>query len=386
MFEQHLQKLEDQHLLRRLRTMTSATGPTVVLDNRRITLLSSNNYLGLATHPAVVEAAVSATRQYGAGSGASRLVCGTLPPHEALETALAQFKGTEASLTFAAGYLANISVIPTLIGKGGLILADRLCHASLIDGCRLSGATFRVYHHRDMSHLERLLARRSPVKPTLIVTDGLFSMDGDIAPLTDISTLAELYDAAVFVDDAHGTGILGRTGRGTLEHCDVESRLPYHMGTLSKALGSAGAYLAGSTAFITYLVNTCRAFTYTTAPTPASAAAATAALRVIEEEPDRRARLWHNRERLAQGLIGLGFPLTASESPILPILVGDADRTVSFAHTLMTYGVYAPAIRPPTVPPATSRIRLTITADHTSEHIDEALNALEQAGRALHLI
>ena len=386
MFEQHLQKLEDQHLLRRLRTMTSATGPTVVLDNRRITLLSSNNYLGLATHPAVVEAAVSATRQYGAGSGASRLVCGTLPPHEALETALAQFKGTEASLTFAAGYLANISVIPTLIGKGGLILADRLCHASLIDGCRLSGATFRVYHHRDMSHLERLLARRSPVKPTLIVTDGLFSMDGDIAPLTDIATLAELYDAAVFVDDAHGTGILGRTGRGTLEHCDVESRLPYHMGTLSKALGSAGAYVAGSTAFITYLVNTCRAFTYTTAPTPASAAAATAALRVIEEEPDRRARLWHNRERLAQGLIGLGFPLTASESPILPILVGDADRTVSFAHTLMTYGVYAPAIRPPTVPPATSRIRLTITADHTSEHIDEALNALEQAGRALHLI
>ncbi|MGZ9275036.1 MAG: 8-amino-7-oxononanoate synthase [Nitrospira sp.] len=386
MFEQHLKNLDDQHLLRRLRTMTSATGPTVLLDNRRVILLSSNNYLGLATHPAVVEAAVSATRQYGAGSGASRLVCGTLPPHEALETALARFKGTEASLTFAAGYLANISVIPTLVGKGGLIFADRLSHASLIDGCRLSGATFRVYHHRDMNHLERLLACRSPAKPTLIVTDGLFSMDGDIAPLTDIATLAERYDAAVFVDDAHGTGILGRTGRGTLEHCDVESRLPYHMGTLSKALGSAGAYLAGSRAFIAYLVNTCRAFTYTTAPTPASAAAATAALRVIEQEPERRARLWHNRERLAQGLTRLGFRLTASDSPILPILVGDADRAVSLAHTLLTYGVYAPAIRPPTVPPATSRIRLTITADHTTEHIDEALTALEQAGRALHLI
>lgn len=386
MFEQHLKNLDDQNLLRRLRTMTSATGPTVLLDNRRVILLSSNNYLGLATHPAVVEAAVSATRQYGAGSGASRLVCGTLPPHEALETALARFKGTEASLTFAAGYLANISVIPTLVGKGGLIFADRLSHASLIDGCRLSGATFRVYHHRDMNHLERLLARRSPAKPTLIVTDGLFSMDGDIAPLTDIATLAERYDAAVFVDDAHGTGILGRTGRGTLEHCDVESRLPYHMGTLSKALGSAGAYLAGSRAFIAYLVNTCRAFTYTTAPTPASAAAATAALRVIEQEPERLARLWHNRERLAQGLTRLGFRLTASDSPILPILVGDADRAVSLAHTLLTYGVYAPAIRPPTVPPATSRIRLTITADHTTEHIDEALTALEQAGRALHLI
>ncbi|MGZ8393156.1 MAG: 8-amino-7-oxononanoate synthase [Nitrospira sp.] len=386
MFEQHLKNLDDQHLLRRLRTMTSATGPTVLLDNRRVILLSSNNYLGLATHPAVVEAAVSATRQYGAGSGASRLVCGTLPPHEALETALARFKGTEASLTFAAGYLANISVIPTLVGKGGLIFADRLSHASLIDGCRLSGATFRVYHHRDMNHLERLLARRSPAKPTLIVTDGVFSMDGDIAPLTDIATLAERYDAAVFVDDAHGTGILGRTGRGTLEHCDVESRLPYHMGTLSKALGSAGAYLAGSRAFIAYLVNTCRAFTYTTAPTPASAAAATAALRVIEQEPERRARLWHNRERLAQGLTRLGFRLTASDSPILPILVGDAVRAVNLAHTLLTYGVYAPAIRPPTVPPATSRIRLTITADHTTEHIDEALTALEQAGRALHLI
>lgn len=386
MFEKHLRKLEDQHLLRRLRTLDSPTGPTVILENRRVILLSSNNYLGLATHPAVVEAAVAATRHYGAGSGASRLVCGSLPPHEELETTLAQFKGTEASLTFAAGYMANISVIPTLIGKGGLILADRLCHASLIDGCRLSGATFRVYHHRDMTHLERLLVRRSSATSTLIVTDGIFSMDGDIAPLADIATLAERHDAAVFVDDAHGTGILGRTGRGSLEHCDVESRIPYHMGTLSKALGSAGAYLAGSTAFIAYLVNTCRAFTYTTAPTPGSAAAATAAVRVLEQEPERRTRLWHNRERLVQGLRRLGFTLTASESPILPILVGDPDRAMSLAQTLLNQGIYAPAIRPPTVPPATSRLRLTITADHTAEHIDDALAALEQAGRTLNLI
>lgn len=386
MFEQHLQKLHDQHLLRRLRTIASATGPTVILDNREVILLSSNNYLGLATHPTVVEAAVAATRQYGAGSGAARLVCGTLPPHETLETALAQFKGTAAALTFAAGYLANISVIPALIGKDGLILADRLCHASLIDGCRLSGATFRVYRHRDMNHLEQLLARRASAKPTLIVTDGIFSMDGDIAPLADIAILAERYDATVYVDDAHGTGILGRTGRGTLELCEVESRLPYHMGTLSKALGSAGGYVAGSAAFIAYLVNTCRAFTYTTAPPPATAAAATAALRVIEREPERRARLWQNRERLAQGLSRLGFHLTDSASPILPILVGDPDRAMTLAHTLLTHGVYAPAIRPPTVPPATSRIRLTITAEHTAEHIDNALAALEQAGRSLKMI
>ena len=386
MFEQHLQKLGDQHLLRRLRTIASATGPTVMLEGREVILLSSNNYLGLATHPTVVEAAITATRRYGTGSGAARLVCGTLMPHEALETALARFKGTEAALTFAAGYLANIGVIPALIGKDGLILADRLCHASLIDGCRLSGATFRVYHHRDMNHLEQLLARRTSGKPTLIVTDGIFSMDGDIAPMKDIAQLAERYGATIYVDDAHGTGILGPTGRGTLEHCGVESRVPYHMGTLSKAIGSAGGYLAGSAAFIAYLVNTCRAFTYTTAPPPATAAAATAAIQVIEQEPDRRARLWRNRERLAQGLTRLGFRLAASESPILPIIVGDPDRAMNLAQALIDQGVYAPAIRPPTVPPATSRIRLTITADHTDEQIDQALAGLERAGRTLNLI
>lgn len=386
MFQQHLQNLDDQHLRRRLRTIASATGPTVLLNSRRVILLSSNNYLGLATHPDVMEAAIAATKVYGVGAGASRLVCGSLAPHEELETVLAQFKNTEASLTFAAGYLANIGVIPALIGKGGFILADRLCHASLIDGCKLSGATFRVYHHRDMNHLERLLTRRSATMPTLIVTDGVFSMDGDIAPLRDIATLAEQFDAAVLVDDAHGTGILGRSGKGSLEHCDVETRIRYHMGTLSKALGGAGGYLAGSAEFIAYLVNTCRTFTYTTAPTPASAAAATAALRVIGQEPERRARLWSNREQLAQGLARLGYQLTASESPILPILIGDPDRALSLAQKLLDFGVYAPAIRPPTVPPATSRIRLTITADHTAEHIDEALTALEHAGRALNII
>lgn len=386
MFEQHLHKLEDQHLRRRLRTMVSATGPTVVLEGREVILLSSNNYLGLATHPTVVKAAIAATQQYGAGAGAARLVCGSLTPHQTLETALARFKGTEAALTFAAGYLANIGAIPTLIGKNGLILADRLCHASLIDGCRLSGAMFRVYHHRDMHHLERLLARRPSGRPTLIVTDGLFSMDGDIAPMQDIVQLAERYDAMIYVDDAHGTGILGRTGRGTLEHCEIESRVPYHMGTLSKALGSAGGYMTGSAAFIAYLVNTCRSFTYTTAPTPGSAAAAVAALQIIEQEPQRRTRLWENRAQLVQGLVRLGFHLAASESPILPIIVGDPDRAMTMAQSLLDHGVYAPAIRPPTVPPATSRIRLTITADHTPEQIDRALVILEQAGRSINLI
>lgn len=386
MFEEHLKKLDDQHLLRRLQPIASATGPTVMLNGREIILLSSNNYLGLATHPTVVKAAIDATRVYGTGSGAARLVCGTLTPHESLEATLARFKGTEAALAFAAGYLANISVIPALIGKDGLIFADRLCHASLIDGCRLSGATFRVYRHRDMNHLEQLLARRRTARRTLIVTDGLFSMDGDIAPMKDLAQLAEQYGAALYVDDAHGTGILGRTGRGTLEHCEVESRIPYHMGTLSKAIGCAGGYLVGSVDFIAYLVNTCRGFIYTTAPPPASAAAATAAIQVLEQEPERRARLWRNRDRLAQGLARLGFRLAASESPILPVIVGDPDQAMNLAQALLTHGVYAPAIRPPTVPPATSRIRFTITADHTNEHIDGALAALERAGRSLKLL
>ncbi|GMV51788.1 MAG: hypothetical protein AMXMBFR67_33310 [Nitrospira sp.] len=250
----------------------------------------------------------------------------------------------------------------------------------------MSGATLRIYRHCDMNHLEQLLAKRSPVKPTLIVTDGLFSMDGDIAPLADLTRLAKRYGANVYVDDAHGTGILGSTGRGTLEHCGVESSLPYHMGTLSKAIGSVGGYLAGSRSFIDYLINTCRAFIYTTASPPASAAAATAALRIIQEEPARRIRLWENRNRLVQALTSLGFQLGPSASPILPIIVGAPERAIRLAQTLLTFGVYAPAIRPPTVPPATSRIRLTVTADHTAEQLDEVVSALERAGQALRLI
>ncbi|MBV6470650.1 8-amino-7-oxononanoate synthase [Nitrospirales bacterium NOB] len=386
MFEGHLQELRDHHLFRELHPLASATGPTITLHGRSVILLSSNNYLGLATHPSVIEAAVETTKRYGAGAGASRLVCGTLPSHQALETALAEFKGTEAALSFGSGYLANIGVIPTLIGKTDLIFADRLCHASLIEGCRLSGATLRIYRHCDMNHLEQLLAKRSPAKPTLIVTDGLFSMDGDIAPLADLTRLAKRYGANVYVDDAHGTGILGSTGRGTLEHCGVESSLPYHMGTLSKAIGSVGGYLAGSRSFIDYLINTCRAFIYTTASPPASAAAATAALRIIQEEPARRIRLWENRNRLVQALTSLGFQLGPSASPILPIIVGAPERAIRLAQTLLTFGVYAPAIRPPTVPPATSRIRLTVTADHTAEQLDEVVSALERAGQALRLI
>lgn len=386
MFEQHLHELAARHLTRRLRTLHSATGPTVEIDGRRVLLLASNDYLGLGTHSDVVQAAVQATQQFGAGSGAARLISGTLLPHRDLELALAQFKGTEAALTFSSGYLANLGTIPALIGRGGLILVDRLCHASLLDGCKLSGADWRVYRHGDVEHLQSLLARRARGRRTLIVTDGLFSMDGDLAPLPDLTELAQRYEADLYVDDAHGAGVIGLTGRGTIEHFGLESRIPFHMGTLGKALGSSGAYVVGSSTLIDYLMNTSRSFIFTTAPPPASAAAAAAALEVLQREPVRRTRLWANRERLMSGLKALGFHLTASASPIMPILVGDAEKALVFAEQLFAEGVYAPAIRPPTVPESTSRIRVTITSEHTPIQIDQALGAFERAGKAVRLL
>lgn len=386
MFDRQLQQLEDRHLLRELHPLESAVGPTVTLNGRRVILLASNDYLGLATHPALVRAACIATEQFGAGSGASRLVCGTLPSHVELEAALARFKGTEAALAFGSGYLTNLGLIPALIGSGGIIFADRLCHASLIDGCRLSGADLRVFHHRDAGHLESLLARRTATRRALIVTDGLFSMDGDVAPLKDLADLAERFDAPLLVDDAHGTGVMGRRGHGTLEYCGVEGRIPFHMGTLGKALGSSGAYVAGPATVIRYLLNTARSFIFTTAPPPASAAAATAALHVIDTDPARRARLWANREYLYSGLQHLGFRMSDTVSPILPVLIGDPERTVTLSRMLLEEGLFAPAIRPPTVPKATSRIRLTVTSEHTRDQLDEALAAFQRAGTFLGLI
>lgn len=372
--------------MRRLSSLESGTGPTIRYEGRDVLLLSSNDYLGLATHPEVKRAAIHATERYGTGSGASRLVSGTLPPHSDLETSLARFKGTDAALLFGAGYLANIGIIPNLIGQGGLILADRLCHASLIDGCRLSRADLRVFDHRDCTHLESLLRRRSTNRPTLIITEGIFSMDGDLAPLPDLASLAERYDATLYVDDAHGTGIMGSTGRGTIEHCGLEGRIPFHMGTLSKALGSHGAYIVGPHDLIQYLINVTRSFIFTTALPPAIAAAASAAVAIIQHEPERRTRLWSNRQRLFDGMERLGFRMTPTVSPILPIVVGDAATTSAFAERLLNHGIYASAIRPPTVPNGTSRIRFTVTSEHTTQQIDHALYALNLAGRETGLL
>ena len=366
--------------------MESATGPTVQISGRRVILLCSNDYLGLATHTDVVQAAVHATEEFGAGAGASRLVCGTLPPHMHLETALAAFKQTESALVFGSGYLANLGIIPTMIRKEGLVLADRLCHASLVDGCRLSGADFRVFRHRDCTHVESLLKGRQSNRPTLIVTDGLFSMDGDLAPLPELAFLAKRHSATLYVDDAHGTGIMGPTGRGTIEHFGMEHEIPFHMGTLGKALGSSGAYVVGPQAMIEYLINTSRPFLFTTAPPASMMAAAAAALKVVQREPERRTRLWANRHRLFDGLQRLGFRMTPTVSPILPILIGDAAKALAFAAELLAHGIYAPAIRPPTVPDETSRIRVTVTSEHTPDQIDEAIHAFDLTGRLTGLL
>ena len=386
MFQSRLQQMDNQSLTRRLHTLGSATGPTIQFAGRTVILMASNDYLGLATHPDVIQAAIQATTRYGAGAGAARLVCGTLPSHTELEQTLATFKQTPSALVYGSGYLANLGVIPSLITQGGQIFADRLCHASLIDGARLSRADLRIYKHRDLNHLESLLKRTRPGRPVLIVTDGLFSMDGDLAPLPELATLAERFGATLYVDDAHGTGVMGHSGRGTLEHFGVEDRIPFHMGTLSKALGSSGAYIVGPTDMIQYLINTSRPFMFTTAPPPASAAAACAALTVLQQDPSRRARLWRNRDHLLAGLTRLGFQLTESASPILPILIGQAEKALAFAEQLLAQGVYAPAIRPPTVPDGSSRIRTTITAEHSPEQIDFALSAFERAGQAVHLL
>ena len=381
-----LQQLRDRSLLRSVTPVESATGARIRHGGRDVILLSSNDYLGLTTHPEVVQAALMATERYGTGSGASRLVSGTLPPHVRLEETLAMFKGTEAALLFGAGYLANVGVIPTLIGRGGLILADRLCHASVIDACRLSQADFRVFRHGDCDHLERLLRRRTTDRPTLIITEGVFSMDGDLAPLPDLVSLAERYGAILYVDDAHGTGVMGGTGRGTVEHFDLEHRVPFHMGTLSKAVGSHGGFLVGTRDLVEYVINTARSFMFTTALPPAVAAASLAALTVIGREPERRARLWSNRQRFFDGLKALGCTLPRTASPILPVLIGDAASASKVAERLLTHGVYATAIRPPTVPDGTSRIRFTVTSEHTTDQLDEALHALRLVIRETGLV
>jgi 8-amino-7-oxononanoate synthase len=362
-------------LQRSLRVIDGAQDARVMVDGRALLSLCSNNYLGLAHHPAVVDAAMAAARDFGVGAGASRLISGSMRLHHELEQRLAAFKGAEACLLFTSGYHANLGVISSLVGEGDVVFSDALNHASLIDGCRLSRATVSVYRHRDIEALEACL-RSAPARRRLIVTDSVFSMDGDAAPLAAICAVAERYDAMVMVDEAHATGVLGRRGAGLVEELGLAGRVTVQMGTLGKALGGFGAYVAGSGALIDFLINRARTFIFTTALPPPVVAAAIAALTIVEQEPERRLALRRHGDRLRRGLRACGYDvLGADTSHIVPVMVGPADATMALSAALFERGVLAHGIRPPTVPDGTARIRATVMATHSDDDIDEAIAA-----------
>lgn len=388
-----LDNLKSSGLYRTLRTIEGPQGPRVKIGGKDIILLCSNNYLGIADHPRLKEAAIKAIERYGVGSGASRLVSGTMELHKELEERIASFKGTEASVVFNSGYTANTSVIPALVGRGDIVFSDKLNHASIIDGCVLSRAEFKRYPHKDMERLEFLLkdgrseerGARSP--RGLIVTDSVFSMDGDIAPLPEIFTLAKKYGAMVMVDDAHATGVLGKTGKGSLEHFDLKyDEKIIQMGTLGKALGTFGAYIAGSRELIDYLINKARGFIFSTSLPPSVLASAIAAIDLVEDEPELRQALWEKTWYLKNGLDSLGFDTMGSETPIIPVFIGDTGKTMEFSRRLLEEGVFVSGIRPPTVPEGKSRLRATVMATHSYDDLDMAIDAFSKVGRELCLI
>jgi 8-amino-7-oxononanoate synthase len=375
-----LDALERRHLRRVRRLVAGAQGPEVVVDGRRVVCLASNNYLGLAADERVVRAAASALAASGAGSGASPLVSGHMEEHEALESEIADWLGCEAAVVFGSGYHANIGVLAALAREGDEILSDELNHASLIDGCRLSRATVRVFPHRDAGALARLL-ESSRARRRIVVTDSVFSMDGDAAPLAEVVDLAERHDAWVMLDEAHASGVFGADGAGLAAHLGVAGRVAIRMGTLGKALGSYGAFVAGARPLVDLLVNRARAYVYSTALPPAVIGAARAALAIVRSEPARRERLWRNAERLHAGLVRRGVAMAPLESPIVPLVVGTAEAAVAVASRALEDGVFSPAIRPPTVPPGTARLRLTPNATHDDEQIDRAAAVLARAVR-----
>jgi glycine C-acetyltransferase len=368
--------LRSQHLYRDLRVLTSAQGPEVDVDGRHVVNLSSNDYLGLTWHPRLREAALAAVAEFGVGSGAVRTIAGTLSMHQALEAELAEFKGVPAVLTFQSGFTANTGLIPTITGEGDLIVSDSLNHASIIDGIRLSKAARKVYPHADVDALREILAEAAGrYRLVLVATDGVFSMDGDIAPLPAIVEAAEAAGAAVLVDDAHGSGVLGRDGRGTVDHFGLHGRVDIQVGTLSKAIGSLGGYVAGPVALREILTQRARPFLFSTSHPPAVVAACREALRVMQDEPERQERLWANTRRFKAELARLGFDTGRSETPITPVLMGDPETAMRFSDRLMDHGVFAQPVVFPTVAIDKSRIRTIVTAAHTDDHLDQALEA-----------
>jgi 8-amino-7-oxononanoate synthase len=382
--QDRLDELKGLGLYRRLRMVSGPQGPRVVLDGKPVLLLCSNNYLGLADHPKVREAAADAAMRWGAGCGASRLVSGNMTLHRRLEERLASFKGAQSALLFGSGYLANMGVVLALARKNEVVFSDELNHASIIDGCRLARAETFVYRHADVEHLAWGM-RQAEGRGSLVVTDSVFSMDGDVAPLAEIVELAHQHGVRVAVDEAHGTGCLGPGGRGAVAEAGVEDEVDVVIGTLSKALGAYGAFVACDQSLAQLLVNTARPFIFSTAPPPPALAAALAALEVLEAEPGTVERLRANAAALRDGLRAEGLSPGGGQSQIVPLEVGDADRTMQLCERLLERGVFAQGIRPPTVPEGTSRLRFSAMATHGEADLREAARLTGEAVRELGL-
>lgn len=384
--EQKLEKLREEHLFRELKSVTGALGEWVEIQGKKLLNLSSNNYLGIAGHPLLKTAAIQAVQQLGCGATSARLIVGNYELYDQVEQDLARFKDTEASLIFNTGYMANLGIISALVGRGDIIISDKINHASIIDGIRLSGAKFLRYKHTDMVDLERCLKKAEDYPRKLIITDSVFSMDGDLAPLLEIVELKEKYGAVLMIDEAHGSGIFEENGRGLAEFYKVADRVEITMGTLGKAFGCSGAYVAGRKVLIDYLRNKARSFIFTTGLPPSVLASVQAALQVVQQENWRREEILAKAAWVRSDLNEAGFNLLNSQSQIIPILVGDNATTLEFSSRLFDVNILAMAVRPPTVPLNAARLRLAVMATHSNEELTEAVKHIKNIGRELAII
>ncbi|MCD6362144.1 MAG: glycine C-acetyltransferase [Armatimonadetes bacterium] len=384
---EQLQAWREAGTYQRLRELQSACEPVSRFDGKEVINLASNNYLGLANHPKLVEAALEATRKYGVGSGAVRTISGTMSVHLELERRIAAFKGTEASVVFQSGFTANAGTVSAILGPNDYIVSDELNHASIIDGCRLSKAKIKVFPHRDAAAADAILDELDATAGRkLLITDGVFSMDGDVAPLPELVEIAERHGAIMMIDDAHASGVLGRSGRGTVDHFGLHGRVDIQVGTLSKAIGVLGGYVCGSRDLIEFLYHRGRPFLFSTSHPPAVAAACLAAFDILESEPERIEDLWRNTKYFKENLRSAGFQTGASETPITPIMVGEAAKAHAFSQALFEEGVLATGIGYPTVPKGKARVRTIVTATHTREQLDRSLEMAVRAAKRVGIL
>lgn len=380
--QKNLEEMKNKNLYRELRVLERREGTRALFQGREMLLFCGNDYLGLSRHPRVVRAAEEALQKYGVGAGAARLTSGTTDAHILLEKKLAQFKGKESALVFAAGFLANLGILNAFAGEGDVIIMDKLCHASLVDGARLSKAELRVFPHKNYKKCEDLLLGARNARRRILVTETVFSMDGDQADIGELVRLKEKYDAFLVVDDAHGTGVLGSHAHDTAKESGLVKKVDVVMGTLSKALGGLGGFAAADKTLIDYLINFARPFIFATALPPVLCEAAREAVCVIEEEPALRTKLWENIGKVHEGLTRLGFSLAKPESAILPVIVGDEGKALAAFETLLEQGIFVPALRYPTVPKGKARLRVTVSAAHTSEDIARLTTAFAKVKKS----